>query len=610
MDQNPLAAPLAAYQAGHYDEAATRSRAALQAAPGDEGLLTLLAMAEHAAGNHPAAADAFRTLAERRPTAPEYWSNLGYMLRLSGRHDESEAAFLRSLSLAPAAHDTLLNYGLLLLDMGRFGAARHRFLDAVEAQPDSVAARIYASSTCFECGDAIRAAQLIPPESEWSALDADLRRDLATALAHVGRAEEAKRLLAGDAASNDPVTMSHLAMLYERTNQLDSAKVLLEKIRHHIDGSDGDLKLHALTVDAALAMRERDFDRARQATEGLLQLQLPPAAEANANFTLAAIADKQKDPDEAMRRLGIAHAFQLKMAAEIAPDVASSDEEPLRIAMEWMTPSQCAFATEAPRPALRPSPVFIVGFPRSGTTMLEQMLDAHPGFVSMDEQLTLHHCIRQMEDDIGLQYPFDLDRLDTNMLDAIRERYWREAAEVVSLDGGRRLVDKNPLNMLRLPMVRRLFPDAKIILALRHPCDVMLSCYMQNFRSPAFMVLCSSLERLAKSYSNTMQSWIHHQQLLAPDVLVLRYEETVADLSRQVARIAGFLGIEDKDPLAGFAGHAARKGYISTPSYAQVVEPVNTRAVARWHAYRRYFEPVFPILQPVADHWGYALSAD
>lgn len=606
MEQSLLAASLAAYKAGHYGEAATLSRSALGTSPGDEGLLTLLAMAEHAAGNHSDAADAFRQLTVQRPTVPQYWSNLGYMLRLSGAHDEAEAAFLQSLAVAPQAHDTLVNYGLLLLDMGRFGAARHRFLDAVDVDPGSASARIYASITCFECGDSVRANALIPPPHVWPALDADLRRDLAMALTHVGRASEAEALLSEDMATADPATVAQLAMLYERTNRLDRAKALLEKIRDHVDDGQGDLKLHALTVEAALAIRDRDLERAHKATTELLQLDLPPSVEANAHFTLASIADKKGEPDEAMRLLAKAHAFQLQQASEIAPEIAASSDEPLRIAMEWMTPSQCGFASDGAFALDRPAPVFIVGFPRSGTTMLEQMLDAHPGYASMDEQLILHHCIKQMEEQ-GFRYPHELDRLDSALVDAIRMRYWEEVAHVVQLGDDQRLVDKNPLNLLRLPMIRRIFPTAKIILALRHPCDVMLSCYMQNFRSPAFMVLCSSLQRLARSYANAMQSWIHHQRLLSPDVLVLRYEETVTDFERQTARIAGFLGIDDAARLADFAGHAARKSYISTPSYAQVTEPVNTRAVARWHAYRAYFEPVFPILQPVADHWDYRL---
>lgn len=608
MNASLLAEAIAAYQAGNFDDAASRSRAALEQAPQDETLLTLLALAEHSAGNFDAAADAFKTLVVQHPLVAEYWSNLGYMLRLMGRYSEAEEAFVEALSLAPRAHDALLNYGLLLLDMGRFGAARHRFLDAIEAKPDSVPARIYASSACFECGDAVRAASLIPPPETWHALDADLRRDLAMALIHVGRTEEAEQVLDPDAFGvADPITIAHLAMLHERTNRLDDARALLSRIQHHVDSGDHDLKLHALTVDAALAMREKDFPRAEAATRELIKLNLSVSVEANANFTLAKIADMQGRSDEAMLLLARAHEFQLQLAAEIAPEIAQSDDEPLQIATKWMSPEQCRFVDEASGPAADVSPIFIVGFPRSGTTMLEQMLDAHPGYVSMDEQLVLHHCIKGMQA-AGLNYPFQLDQMDDRMLEQLRAEYWKEVARIMPVAAHQTLVDKNPLNLLRLPMIRRLFPNARIILALRHPCDVMLSCYMQNFRSPAFMILCSSLERLAKSYVNSMQSWIHHQELLQANVLLLRYEDTVADFNHQVTRIADFLGIEDSHHLAQFAEHATRKGYISTPSYSQVVEPVNSRAVARWHAYRKYFEPVFPVLQPVADHWGYPLA--
>ena len=604
METTALGPALQSYQAGAFDDAAARCRAALARTPDDEALTTLLGMAEHAAGRNAHAAEAFRALTRLRPEVPDYWSNLGYMLRLERRYEEAESAFEQALALDPRSYAGLLNYGLLLLDTGRFGAARQRFLDAVEADPDSPEARIYASTTCFECGDARRAAQLIPPPETWPGLDAALRRDLATALIHVGRAEDAKRVLEADATqAGDPVTIAHLAMLHERTNQIGEAARLLDRIRHHLDGDDADLRLHALTVEAALALRRKDYALARSATEALVGLGLPASLEANANFTLAGIADKLGEPDEAMRQLEKAHAFQFRMAAEIAPDIALSEEEPLRIATQWLDPSQCTFADDASSGA-EPPPVFIVGFPRSGTTMLEQMLDAHPGFVSMDEQLTLQHAIRRMEV-AGLDYPHQLDRVDPALLAALRRAYWDEARSIVEVGPGQTLVDKNPLNLLRLPMIRLLFPSARIVLALRHPCDVLLSCYMQNFRSPAFMVLCSSLERLARSYVNTMESWIHHQRLLRPSVLELRYEETVGDFPAQVERIADFLGIEDRQPLARFSEHAARKAYISTPSYAQVLEPVNTRAVARWHAYRRHFEPVLPILHPVATHWGY-----
>ena len=390
MNQPTLATALADYQAGQFDAAAAGSRQALAKAPQDEALLTLLAMAEHAAGRNEAAAAAFGELTRLRPAVAEYWSNLGYMLRLCHRGSEAEAAFQRSIALAPDAYSTLTNYGLLLLDLCRFGAARDVFLRAIEIDPEAPAARIYGSTTSFECGDVRMAARLIPPEDTWPALDPDMRRDLSVALAHVGRAQEAEAILSADVeAFADPETIAHLAMLYERTNRIDRAKEQFDRIRHLLDGGDRELKLHALTVESALALRAKDYARARRAAGALLELEPPPSVEANTNFALGRIADKEGDTEEAMRFLEKAHAFQFLQATEIAPDIALSDKEPLGIAMQRMTEEECRFAPDPHAPPADESPVFIVGFPRSGTTMLEQMLDAHPRHVAMDEQLTL-----------------------------------------------------------------------------------------------------------------------------------------------------------------------------------------------------------------------------
>jgi tetratricopeptide (TPR) repeat protein len=591
------------FHAARHPECIAECDRALALVPGSELFLTLKAMALQELGRYAEAADVFRQLVTQAPDAFRHWSNLGLMLRYAGRLDEARDAFRRSLAIEPRAYLTLINYGLLLLDMGRLGEARHRFLDALEVEPQSPEAAIYAASTCFECGDIRRAAELIPPPSVWPALDADLRHDLAMALINVGRVDEAERLLdPRNLDDADPKTLARLAMLHERTNRLDSAETLLGRVRARAGEHDLDLRTDALTVESALAMRRRDYARAQTATEALLAMELPPAAQASAWFTLATIADKEKRPDAAMEYLARAHTLQLQLAAEMVPDVALSDDEPLRIATKWMTPEECGFA-DVSSPAVE-APVFIVGFPRSGTTMLEQMLDAHPRYASMDEQPILQRCIERMQT-LGHEYPHALDRLDGAQLDDIRAVYWHEVSRVLTLAPGQVLVDKNPLNLLRLPMIARMFPSARIILALRHPCDVVLSCYMQNFRSPAFMTLCSSLERLSKSYVNAMRNWIHHQALLQPNVLRLHYEVTVENFPGQVERIADFLGIEDHAPLARFSEHAAAKGYISTPSYSQVIEPVNSKAKGRWQMYRRYFEPVLPILQPVAEHWDY-----
>ncbi len=596
---------LKAYETGHFEECARLCASALESTPDDEGLLTLQAIALQACGQFDGMADAFRKLTELRPETGEYWSNFGVALRLKKSFVEAETMFRQALLLPHSIQDTLVNYGLLLLDMGRIGEARLRFLDACEIEGHSADARIHAALACIECGDTPHAEVLIPAPATWGVLDQALRQGLTKALIHLGRVEEAEALLHADVyQAKNPFAIARLASLYERTNRLDQSSELLESIRQH---TDPDIQLGALTLDATLAIRQKNFSRARTSTQALLNTtDLPLQAQANAHFAMSTVADKQGFVEEAMKHLANAHRLQFGFALAIEPEIATSADEPLRIASKWLHPDESKFLHDSEEPTAEQSPVFIVGFPRSGTTMLEQMLDAHPVYVSMDERIIIQDCIGRMKS-MGFTYPNQLNRLGESEMRELRALYWSQAARVAQRNNDQILVDKNPLNMLRLPMIRRLFPSAKIILALRHPCDVILSCYMQNFRSPAFMILCSTLERLAKSYVNATNFWIHHQPLLPPDPLILHYEETVTDFPAQVERIAAFLEIHDRNPLESFAEHAAAKSYISTPSYSQVVKPVNRTAVARWEPYREYFEPLFPILGPVAEHWGYAL---
>lgn len=607
MNQPLIQQAVVLFQNGRFQDAAQFCQQALARMPGDESLATLWAMSLQNLGRDQDAAPVYRQLAHARPEIPAHWANLGLVLRRLGEYAEAEAAYRHALARDPRNTGFLVDYGLLLLDMGRIADARHRFLDAVDLHPGLAEAHIYASLACFECGDAQRAAALIPPTEQWRGLPDHLREELATALMQVGRTSEAESLLMSPGVRQSLSGIIRLAQLNERTNQIPRARALMDQARAQAATAGRQEQIDLLHLEASLAMRDKDHAKARAAAESIISLRPHVQAEANAHFTLANIADKQKDAATAMSHLEHAHAIHFQLAADVVPEIAHSDAEPLKVSGKWLTADEGAFRHDPRAPSAGDSPVFIVGFPRSGTTMLEQMLDAHPHYASMDERATLQRCIERMEAR-GVEYPHGLDMLDGAAADELRAVYWSEVAKVITLQPGQQLVDKNPLNMLRLPMILRLFPNAKIILALRHPCDVLLSCYMQNFRSPAFMVLCSSLERLAKSYVNAMKFWIHHQALLAPDTLVLRYEDTVGDFPAQVERIGSFLGIQDRDFLAQFSQHAARKGYISTPSYSQVVEPVNARAVGRWQPYSRWLVPALPILQPVADHWGYDLT--
>jgi hypothetical protein len=303
-----------------------------------------------------------------------------------------------------------------------------------------------------------------------------------------------------------------LLMLCERLNRVGEAQALLAQLPPPASVTDPDLQSDIINAHAALAARENDYRKASDLLEAAGRIGTPGS---EFFFTLARIRDKLGDVDGTMQALTRAHELQMQKASLMIPELIASGAEPLTAGLDPISAESRQLWAICPPPASTESPIFIMGFPRSGTTMLEQMLDAVPSLRAMDEQPFLQSVVERIEQN-GLRYPRDLHRLDAVQCDELRKLYWSLVRKTVKLEPGQRLVDKNPLNMLRLPLVNRLFPRSRIIFAMRHPCDVVLSNYMQSFGAPAFMLLCSTLERLARGYVNAMQGWLHHVAILEP----------------------------------------------------------------------------------------------
>lgn len=581
----------------------------------DEGTLLLLGVAQQATGRYDQAAATFGRLAQRQPAVSAYWNNLGVARRLAGDADGAEQALAQARWLAPDDPDVLYNLGLLYIQQRRWPLARETLLDAVERSPGLIEARLQAAHACYVCGDNTCQEAMLAGAIDWPPQPGEQALILAAMLSAQGELEAALRTLAQarlpDGPMADPLRLrirAQRVMLLERNNQLDPARRELEHLPlAALDALPADAsqaRADGWRAHAALAMRAGAWADAAALYRQILALATDEETRASAGFGLASACDRQGLHAAAWQALGDAHTAQLEIARHVLPELLAPDSQPLQAAEV----DRSARARWVPlcAPESRQSPVFIVGFPRSGTTLLEQMLDAHPDFRSMDERAFIHELTERMVQ-AGQRYPEDLANLTQAEADQLRAAYWRMVGRVVPDLGRHRLVDKNPLNMLCLPMIMRLFPQARIILCLRHPCDVLLSCSMQPFRSPAFMVLCSSLQRLAQGYVQAFEQWYRQVDVFGPQVLEWRYESVVEDLDGHLARLGSFLQLTDASPMARFAEHARAKRFISTPSYAQVTQGIHPRAVNRWHGYREPFEPVLPLLRPLMDRLGYAL---
>lgn len=606
-----IPALMAAFESGRVVELEQGALRYLARMPDDDLVRSLLAASLQMQGRVAEAAEVHAELTRRQPYEPAHWNNLGTATRELRRFAEARTAYLRARELAPGDPVVHHNLGLLAMDTGDYAAAREHLLDAHELDPDAAALRIHAAMACHECGDFLRVEALISPWRHWPEQAPEIALELAWLLSQAGHTEQACAMLRGCAArlARPERAWSRLVLVLERVNRLEEANEAAAQLPPVERIADTEARQDVLNALAVLAMRDGRWEAAYQQLRGLLGLDgaADRRKQSNLYFALARVCDRLGRRDEALAACAQAHAGQVEGVAALVPELMAPGAPPLPVAQWRWDPARHAAARPVPAPAMPESPVFVVGFPRSGTTLLEQMLDAHPGLCAMDEQPFLQGLAERMQRR-GLAWPDGLGELGEDACHELREDYWRSVRGVVALAPGQRLVDKNPLNLLRLPMIHRLFPEAHVVLALRHPCDVLLSCYMQAFRSPAFAVLCSDMRRLAQGYADAMAHWLYHVELLRPRVLEIRYEDLVEDPGAQVARLGAFLELEEPSRLLDFRRHARAKGFISTPSYSQVVEGINRKGLDRWRAYRALFEPVLPVLQPYLERWGYRVD--
>jgi tetratricopeptide (TPR) repeat protein len=583
-----------------------------QASEHDETTLLLRALALRATGRLRDALPLFLRLTQSKPQTFEYWNNLGLAARETGDVETAADAFQQALALAPQNADVHYNLGLLHLQQKHWLAARTALLDAVRLAPDFIEARLQAAHACHVCGDNTNEEAMLENVAAWPPQPAEQVLTLASMLSTLGQQDAAIHVLQQAVLPDDNSahwmrqrTAALRAALYERANRLDLAEAELTQLPlEDMPADHPQLMCATWLAHASMAARRNNLQHAAALYDRILATTDDAEVCAQAAFGLAAARDKQGHHAEAWHALSRAHAAQLTIARTIVPELMAADSQPLEVANLMVSRAEHDRWTALKPLTSKQCPVFVVGFPRSGTTLLEQMLDAHPDFGAMDERAFIYELTERMEQ-ASQPYPSALTELTETDADQLRAVYEAMVRKVVPALGTRRLVDKNPLNMLCLPMIARLFPEARIILCLRHPCDVLLSCYMQSFRSPAFMVLCSSLERLARSYVRAFEHWFNQVEVFAPRVLEWRYESVVARFDEHVLKLGHFLDVDDPAPMARFAEHARSKSYISTPSYAQVTQSIHCRAVHRWHAYRDEFEPVLPMLRPMIERLGY-----
>ena len=524
------------------------------------------------------------------PADWEIWNNLGNARHSAGDLAGAIDALGRARQLRPGLAPIQLNLGMSLAAAGRLEEALGPYAEAARLEPDDSALQLELGKLLRHPG---RPAEALAPLRRAAALaPGEAEAEIELGRAHAGLAEldsaEAAYRRALALAPGHGLAFLELGIVLERANRSERIAPLLGEAEAQGVPPDELAYLRALVLrgegnnDAALAAARRapaDLEPVRRA------------------LLIGRLADALGDAETAFEAFGEANALA---AAE--PAAAKADPEGYRDRIETLTslvsPHWISSWSE-PSPGDRPAPVFLVGFPRSGTTLLDTLLMGHAGVAVLEEEPIL----QRVSDALG---GFErLPALDSAEIERLRRLYFNALDALLPEASGRIVVDKLPLNILAAPLIHRLFPDARIVFAQRHPCDVVLSCYMQSFEINDAMANFLDLGDAARLFDLVLTFWERCRDVLPLKVHIVRYESLVEDTESELRTLLDFLGLAWDPAMLDHRRTAEARGTISTPSYSQVTRPIYREASGRWERYRRPMAPVLPLLAPWALRLGY-----
>ncbi len=596
---------LAHHRSGRLAEARALYLRVLQRQPDNLEALYHLGLLLQQAGQPGQAAECYRRVLAIRPKFAEAQASLGLALQQKGENDMAIRHLRKAVKLKPALSEAHVHLGNLYVAQGaRRDAARH-YQAALKHDPRNAGCHVNLANVFQETGELEKA------ETHYrKALTLEPRlpaahNSLGSLLRRQGRlAESIEHYRQALAVAPEAGGFAKLASVLERAHRLEeageAAAAALDLAADHPD---------ARLVQAKILARRGDGAAARRAYGALIDdLGEAPASPlrtvaARARADLAVLCEKSGDFDRAMALFEAANRLNRaenpaweRQAAAYVERVRKVDAMMARLGPGDWRPEPPAGAP--------PAPVFMVGFPRSGTTLVDQILDAHSQVSVLEERTIVDRLIgrfRRPEDELleGIMGLADGKRLE------LRQAYWDILRqETGGAPGAPLVVDKLPLNMINLWLIHGLFPEAKIIVSLRDPRDVCLSCFTNLFRLGEGLASFPTLESSAELYAAVMGLWLRYRDLLALDHQVLRYEDLVGDLEGESRRLFAFLGLAWEEEVLGYR-QAAEKRYIATPSYHQVVQPLYSSSIGRWRHYRAHLATVAPLLRPFIEAFGY-----
>ena len=526
---------------------------------------------------------AFRKTLAQNPNHADAHYGLGFIAYT--QHDFALAAkhFRQVLRLNPQNAQAHNNLGTVLQALGQYQLALQHYDAAIKSVPVFAEAHFGRGNTLIVLGQTEQAIESLQETLRLNAKHAGAYISLASALMTRGRHDEAMACCE-QALQINPQHADAVALAATIEQHAGKAEQAMVRLQPWIDSAFDNVNLAV-----AYAEVSKTLDRPSEAIDLLEQLlargrELPVTSQRNLRFNLGRLYDKTGQFDRAFEHYRLGNQTR---PLEYDPD-AHAREIDATIAVH-----SPAYFQAAPRAhSTSDKPVFIVGMPRSGTSLVEQILDSHPQAHGAGELSNMWQMVMQLPARLGTKkpYPYCMPLLRQQPVDDLSRQYLAHL-DALAPDATR-VIDKMPGNFRYLGLIELLFPEARVIHCLRDPLDTCLSCYFQDFsRTHAYSYDLAHLGAYYRDYRRMMAHW---RSVLKIPVMDVSYEDLVADQKTVSRQLIEFCNLEWDEACLNF--HETGR-FVATASYDQVRRPLYRKSVARWKNYEKHLGPLIEALK-------------
>ena len=551
----------------------------------------------HSQGNIKEAAKCYQYCIKQGFNNYRVFCNYGIILRGFGKLKEAEYSQRKAIELNPNYSNAHSNLGNILRDLGNLKEAEYSQRKAIELNPKFTNAYLNLGNILKDLGNLGEAELFTRKAIELCPNAAEAHLNLGVILKDLGKIKEAQLSTRKAIELKSDFTDAYFN-LFQHYEQINNLKELKESLKEFSEVKS--IKNELILFRARLSFRNKAITTAHQLINSISNQWIEESnnikkilywsykgfiEEKKGNYDIAYFCFKKSQEDSSY----------IQFRKNIFFNYINCYKKSIFKKQTGMN----NFNDDIKDSNL----VFLIGFPRSGTTLLDTVLRSHPDIEVIEEKPIISNIEKIIKEELNTKLD-NIYTISKNNKTILRKKYFELARGYINKKTNI-IIDKLPLNTITLPLINLLFPNAKIIFVHRHPYDTVLSCFQQSFKPNSAMANLVSLKSASKMYDQIMDAWEIYQTNIPLDFITSKYEHLIEDFEQHTLKILNFLDVRWDENIKNYRKTAIDRNKINTPSSSQVIEPLYKSSIQKWKNYEKYFEDCHQYLDKWVCYFDY-----